>query len=60
VGVLPGRAVLLGGYSSRRAQVAVSGGWPLVSPGVTSTYLFTGISTGGTPSLSVSYRSAWR
>lgn len=57
VGTLPGHAVLLDGVASRRRQLAISGGWPLLPPGLTRRFLLAGTGSG---SLTVHSRSAWR
>lgn len=56
---LPPHAVLLDGYSSRRAELAVAG-WPALPGRITRTYLLTGVPTGGTPALTVHHRAASR
>lgn len=56
---LPGRSVLLGGLSNRRAQLITSG-WPGIPGGGSRTYLLSGASaTGGAPALTVHHRAAW-
>lgn len=57
--LIPGHAVLQGGTASRRSQLSIFGGWPVVPAGTTRQFLFYG-SSSGSPTMTVHYRSAWR
>lgn len=54
---LPGHSALIGGFASRRAGLAVWGGWPSMPPGSQRTYVLAASGVGG--ALHVHSRSAW-
>jgi hypothetical protein len=57
--IIPGHAAVQAGTLSRRGQITLFGGWPVLPPGTVRPLVFYGTSAGA-PTMTVHYRSAWR